>query len=58
MTNEYLNLFSALIKKRSLIINNRNLLRSPPILVMNFIFVLMKLKNIIKYFVRIIIKKF
>ena len=57
MTNEYLNLFSALIKKRSLIVNNRNLYRSPPILVMNFIFVFMKLKNIIKYFVRIIIKK-
>ena len=58
MSNEYLNLFSKLVKKRSLIVNNRNLLRSPLIFVMNFIFVFMKLKNIIKKFLKIIIKQF
>ncbi len=58
MTNEYLSLFSYLTKKRNLIVKNRNLIRSPLKFVLNFIFLFMKLKNTIKYFLKIIIKKF
>tara|TARA_B100000212_G_scaffold336733_1_gene310495 strand:+ start:1264 stop:2343 length:1080 start_codon:yes stop_codon:yes gene_type:complete len=58
MTDEYLNLFSTLIKERSSILKNRNLFRSPLLLIMNIIFIFMKLKNIIKYYLKFFTRKF
>ena len=57
MTDEYLDLFSFLIKERSSIVKNRNLFRSPLKLIMNYIFMFMKFKNIIKYFLKKITRK-
>ena len=48
MTDEYLNLFSQLIKNRKHIIKKRNLFKSPFLLLSNLIFLLLQLKNIVK----------
>ena len=57
MTDAYLNLFSSLIKQRSSIAKNRNLFRSPLLLLGNYIFIFMKLKNILKCFSKMVSRK-
>ncbi len=49
MTDEYLELFNELIKNRQQIIMNRRIFQSPIILIKNFIFLILRLKNTIKF---------
>lgn len=49
MTSEYLNLFSKLLENRDVIIKKRSFLKSPFLLLSNFIFLILKLKNIVKF---------
>jgi len=48
MTKKYLDLFSFLLRKRDLIIKERNLLRSPLIIINNFLIFLIKSRNVVK----------
>tara|TARA_B100001989_G_scaffold244575_1_gene213462 strand:- start:441 stop:1499 length:1059 start_codon:yes stop_codon:yes gene_type:complete len=50
MTDEYLNLFSDLINNRDNIVKNRNLFNNPLMLIKNFVFLLLKIKNIVRLF--------
>jgi len=49
MTSEYLNLFSELVFKRNEIIKNRNLFKNPSLLIINFLFIFLRIKNIVKF---------
>lgn len=53
MTNKYLDLFSALLKQRDEIVRKRNLLRSPFLIIKNFLIFLIKSKNVVKLFNKI-----
>ena len=48
MTKKYLDLFSFLLKKRDEIIKKRNLLRSPLLIIKNFLIFLIKSRNVVK----------
>ena len=50
MNNEYLNLFLKLLQKRNEIIKKRALLKSPIILLLNFVFLILKLRNRVKLY--------
>ena len=50
MTDEYLNLFSDLINNREKIVKNRNLFKNPFMLIINFVFVLLKIRNKVRLF--------
>lgn len=58
MSNEYLNLFNFLIDKRELIVRERNLFRSPLLLIQNQVFILMRLINVVRFFKRLAVRKF
>ena len=49
MTEQYLNLFSELLENRDKIIKKRSLFKSPILLLSNLVFLLLKLKNIVKF---------
>tara|TARA_Y100001978_G_scaffold182079_1_gene178705 strand:- start:76 stop:666 length:591 start_codon:yes stop_codon:yes gene_type:complete len=49
MTKEYLNLFSELLQNRNKILKKRFLMKSPIILISNFIFLFLKFKNVVKF---------
>ena len=49
MTDEYLTLFSKLVCKRAEIIKNRNLFKNPCLLIKNFLFLFLQLKNVVKF---------
>ena len=49
MTDEYLSLFSELVFKRAEIIKNRNLFKNPYLLIKNFLFLFLQLKNVVKF---------
>ena len=48
MTSEYLNLFSKLLHNRNQIIKKRNFLKSSIFLVLNFVFLILKVRNRLK----------
>ena len=48
MTGEYLNLFLKLFHNRHQIIKKRNLFKSPIFLVLNFVFLILKVRNRLK----------
>ena len=48
MTKKYLDLFSLLLRKRNEIIKERNLLRSPLIIIKNFLIFLIKSRDVVK----------
>ena len=50
MNNEYLNLFLKLLQKRNEIIKKRALFKSPIILLLNFVFLILKLRNRVKLY--------
>ena len=52
MTNEYFKLFDELINKRDLIVANRSLLKSPSLLLKNLLFLVFKLKNVVKFIIK------
>ena len=52
MSNEYLNLFSELLKNKKEIIKKRSLLKSPFILMLNLVFLILGVRNIVKLFIR------
>ena len=58
MSNEYLNLFNFLIDKRELIVRERNLFRSPLLLIQNQFFILMRLINVVRFFKRLAVRRF
>ena len=58
MNNEYLNLFELLLEKKQAIVESRNLFRSPILLFKNLVFILMRIKNVVKFFRRLILRKF
>ena len=57
MNDEYLNLFSKLLKKRNKIIKNRSLFKSPIFLLCNFIFLILELKSRVKLINNMKLKK-
>ena len=58
MNNEYLNLFELLLEKKQAIVESRNLFRSPILLFKNLVFILMRIKNVVKFFKQLIVRKF
>ncbi len=54
MTNEYFSLFNELISNRDSILKKRNLFRSPLTLINNSIFFILSIKNVVKYFNKLI----
>ena len=50
MSNEYLNLFEDLLKKRNFIIKKRKLLSSPILLLKNCLFLFFKIKSVVRFF--------
>ena len=58
MSNEYLNLFSELLKNKKQIIKKRSLLKSPFTLMLNLVFLILEIRNILKLFdIRNLLKK-
>ena len=57
MTSEYLNLFLTLLRNRKNILKNRFLLKSPFYLFLNFVFLILHFKNVVKLFKRRILEK-
>ena len=49
MSNQYLNLFEELLEKRDFIVKKRNLFESPTLLLKNFLFIFLKLKNVVRF---------
>tara|TARA_B100001989_G_scaffold252850_1_gene236576 strand:- start:2498 stop:3580 length:1083 start_codon:yes stop_codon:yes gene_type:complete len=49
MTNQYLNLFEELLKKRDFIVKKRNLFQSPTLLLKNYLFIFLKLRNVVRF---------
>tara|TARA_A100001035_G_scaffold274591_1_gene266783 strand:+ start:837 stop:1925 length:1089 start_codon:yes stop_codon:yes gene_type:complete len=57
MTNQYLDLFLSLIQRKNEIVKKRNLLRSPLLLILNFVFAFMKIKTFASLFRKSFLKK-
>ncbi len=57
MTKEYLDLFKELLLKRNQIIKKRSLLKSPFILILNLVFLILQVRNIVKSIYWTILKK-
>ena len=59
MSNEYLNLFSELLKNKKQIIKKRTLLKSPFTLMLNLVFLILEVRNVLKLFnIRNLFKEF